>query len=354
MSRFWMPGAVRKPLTVNYTPKPRKTTNAIVYHVAVSEASTLHGWFSNPRARASSHFYIRRDGTIEQYIPINHTSWAGVNSDARAVSVETQGMEYGKWTAAQLESMIAIILFARSHYPAIPLRLATSSKRSEAGIGYHRLGVPATYVQKARGISQTNGELWSSAVGKTCPGPDRVKQMPALVARAAEAARGITAAKPKPVAPVKPLAGIVVGVPIRQVKLQLRDAGYYDGNIDDIAGEGTRAAIVAYQNAQVYFPGMLRDGQWGLMTQAHFEWTKRLQAALNKWKTAQRMGAVKVDGDLGAYTARLVKQTIADNFLGAYWKAVRAVFGRTARPVNDGQPGRAFAKMLGIPQHPSA
>ena len=58
------------------------------------------------------------------------------------------------------------------------------SSRGERGVGYHLLGVPATAAQKAAGVSQTGGELWSGAVGKVCPGPDRVKQMGKVVALA--------------------------------------------------------------------------------------------------------------------------------------------------------------------------
>ena len=135
MSNFWMPGAVKKPLTRNYTNRERKVTNAVILHVAVSESASLHGWFNNPRAGASSHFYVRRDGTIEQYIPINLISWAGVQSDQRAISVETQGMGHGAWTAKQVQAMQQIIKFCQSTYPGVPTRVMRSSKTSETGIG---------------------------------------------------------------------------------------------------------------------------------------------------------------------------------------------------------------------------
>lgn len=190
---FWMPGALRKPLVRNYTNARRSSTDAVVLHVAVSESATLSGWFNNPRAGASSHFYVRRDGTVEQYLPIDKISWAGVRSDQRAISIETQGMGTGEWTAAQLQAMADIIAFCRVKYPAIPVQEMKSSKRSEKGIGYHRLGVPGSRVQKAIGRSLTGGELWSGAVGKICPGFERIKQVPKVVAMV----KGTTA-------PVKP------------------------------------------------------------------------------------------------------------------------------------------------------
>ena len=345
MSKYWMPGAVRKPLTRNYTNQNRKVTNAVILHVAVSESATLQGWFNNPQARASSHFYVRRDGTIEQYIAINLISWAGVQSDKRAISVETQGMGHGAWTPQQVSAIQRIIRYCQSVYPSIPSRVMKSSKASETGIGWHALGVPATQTQKLRRVSQTGGELWSGAVGKICPGPDRIKQIPGLVAGLS----GPTTPVIKP--PSKPVTAMVG---VKAVQQQLRDAGYYKGAIDGLDGPMTAQAVRAYQTSQRYFPGMLRDGNWGELTQAHFEWVKRLQSALNGWKTASRIGNTKIDGDYGPFADRLVRQTISDNFLGAYTRAVKSEYGLLARPVNDGEPGRAFCRMVKIPVHPTA
>ena len=353
---FWMSGVLRKPLARNFTNARRKVTDAVVLHVAVSESDTLAGWFNNPRAGASSHFYVRRDGVIEQYIPIDKISWAGVRSDQRAISIETQGMGHGEWTSAQLEAMAEIIAFCRVKYPAIPVRQMQSSKRSEKGIGYHRLGVPGSYVQKALGRSLTGGELWSGAVGKICPGPDRIRQVPQIVAMV----KGATvpapvkpAPKPAPVKPSTPGKGY--GVDVATVQRQLKTAGYYQGGlVDGDYGRMTRDAVTAYQRSQRYFPGMLIDGEWGKLTQAHYEWVRTLQGALNKWRTSTRVGKTKIDGDYGPFVDRLVKQTINDNFKGAYTKAVRALYGRLARPINDGEPGPAFCRMLNIKPHPLA
>ena len=79
-----------------------------------------------------------------------------------------------------------------------------------------------------------------------------------------------------------------------------------------------------------------------------------LEDEFNGWKTASRIGKAKVDGDNGQFTDRLVRQTMTDNFRGAYTKAVRAEYGWKARPVNDGKPGRVFCRMIHIPAHPTA
>lgn len=348
---FWMSGVLRKPLVRNYTNARRKVTDAIVLHVAAGEAASLQGWFNNPRAGASSHFYVRRDGTVEQYLPIDRISWSGVRSDQRAISIETQGMGHGEWTAAQINAIVKIVRYCRDKYPTIPARQMTSSKRTEKGIGYHRLGVPGSYAQKALGKSQTGGELWSGAVGKICPGPDRIKQVPTIVAMVKGAT---TPAKPTP-KPTPSTPGKGYGVDVATVQRQLKTAGYYSGGlVDGDYGKMTRDAVTAYQRAQRYMPGLLVDGEWGKLTQAHYEWVRTLQGALNKWRTSNRVGKTIVDGDFGPFVDRLVKQTMSDNMRGAYTKAVKALYGRLARPINDGEPGPAFCRMLNIKPHPLA
>ena len=349
---YWYPGAVRKPLTRNFTNATRKRTDGVVLHVAASEAASLQGWFNSPAARASSHFYIRRSGVVEQYLPINLISWAGVDSDARTISIETQGMGSGTWDPAQVDAIVAVLRWIRTIYP-FPARQMTSSKSTEKGIGYHALGVPGSSWQKLRRVSQTGGELWSGAVGKICPGPGRVAQIPAIISRLSSTT---TAPAPQatPAPPATSGTPIAAHLDVKTVQRQLAEVGFYTGLIDGQAGSMTGAAVLAYQKNQRYFPGLLIDGNWGDLTQRHFEWVKVLQSAVNRWKTAGRMGATKVDGVYGAYVDRLVRATIADNFNGTYTAAVKAIYGRSARPVNDGEPGAAFCRMLSIPTHPMA
>lgn len=85
---FWLDWAVHKPLKINFTPRNRSRTDGIILHVAASEAASLHGWFSNPKAAASSHLYVRRDGTVEQYVDLDQISWASVRGDLRCISVD--------------------------------------------------------------------------------------------------------------------------------------------------------------------------------------------------------------------------------------------------------------------------
>lgn len=111
-------------------------------------------------------------------------------------------------------------------------------------------------------------------------------------------------------------------------------------------------SVRAYQQGQRYMPGLKVDNEWGPLTQKHCEWVATLQRALNKWKAVIKLGKTKVDGDYGPFATKCVDAVIASNFKGEYTKAVRSLYGRNARPINDKMPGKAFCAMLGIPTHP--
>lgn len=179
---YWLHWAVKRPIKRNYTNRRRARTDGIILHVDAMAAKTLYGFFNSPGASASSHLFVKFDGTVEQYVDLDLISWASARGDARCISVETQGKGAGKWTAAQVNSLARIIRETSQHY-GYPLRLMTSSK-GQKGVGWHKLGVPASTFQKNRGVSQTGGELWSKAVGKICPGPERIPQIPGIVERA--------------------------------------------------------------------------------------------------------------------------------------------------------------------------
>ncbi len=164
--RGFMPGAIDKEI------KPGSNDPAItpvggVLHVAVSEAESLYPYFNGPSGGVESHFYVRRDGTIEQYRSIYFEADANYkgNSFLRGgktcglLSIETQGMGAGEWTADQLASMKKIILWAHAEAD-VPIDVIKTWDGD--GWGYHTMfGAPGP---------------WTPAAGKTCPGPDRIKQ----------------------------------------------------------------------------------------------------------------------------------------------------------------------------------
>lgn len=91
-----------------------------------------------------------------------------------------------------------------------------------------------------------------------------------------------------------------------------------------------------YQDAQLY-GDLVVDRHWGDVTEAHYQWTRDLQAAMNQWKGSD----IRVDGDCRKVTIGRVREVQERNHGGAYQGAV------------DGVPGRITCQMLGIPTHPN-
>lgn len=168
--RGFMPGAIDKEI------KPGPNDPAItpvggVLHVAVSEADSLHDYFDGPSGGIESHFYVRYDGTIEQYRSIYREADANYkgNSFMRGgkrcglLSIENEGWGAGKWTAEQIASMKKIILWANAEadVPIQPIKTWDGD-----GWGYHTMfGAPGP---------------WTPAEGKTCPGLERIQQYKTL------------------------------------------------------------------------------------------------------------------------------------------------------------------------------
>lgn len=115
----------------------------VVLHVAVSTAPSLFNFFKHDGG-IESHFYVRFDGTVEQYRDTDYeadaqalgNSW--IASDGKRhgfLSIETEGMGPGKWTPHQIAAIKKLLLELAGHY-GFPLRKCPGPY--EAGVGYHR------------------------------------------------------------------------------------------------------------------------------------------------------------------------------------------------------------------------
>lgn len=245
----WYAKAIRKEIRPGASDPAIKPVGVIL-HVAVSEAASLFTYFNGPSDGIESHFYIRRDGAVEQYRDAGHEADANFKANSFVeggvrkgyLSVETQGGEQGKWTDAQLAAIKALILWAHETYD-IPLRVPSGPKVS--GVGYHTL-FPS----------------WSNVPGKTCPGPDRKAQFrEVLVPWLAKAGA------PKPTRPSVSLAAVV------------RAARH-----DPDAKEGTFTAKAdvllvekALQGEGLLHGKQFADGHFGTLTlQAYSSWQRHL------------------------------------------------------------------------------
>lgn len=162
-------GALTRLLPENTTQPPVRITQVIL-HVAASEGESLYNWWMHPDNNLESHFYVRYDGTIEQYIDTSRSADANYLANLRpdgtgAMSIETEGLAEGWWTAAQLDSIQRLIDWAHEVHD-VPLRVCRTP--SDPGVGYHVMfGAPGP---------------WTTKSGKVCPGPMRIDQFLNLIA----------------------------------------------------------------------------------------------------------------------------------------------------------------------------
>src|SRR5690606_14909657 len=127
---------------------------------------------------------------------------------------------------------------------------------------------------------------------------------------------------------------------VKRIQKALNSMGYDAGPEDGIYGSRTADAVGSYQGAQK-FGGLKKDRIWGAKTQAHYEWTKKLQRAFNTAYGRPLAGPNRkcvVDGDYRQKTAQFVLDL------------------KHARPrlckKKDGKAGPGAAKLLTWPNHP--
>lgn len=166
------PGAVYRPISRNFG-GTRRSTRAIVLHVDAGGADSLFGWFNNPAAQASSQFYVKYDGTVEQYMDSDRVAWTQREGNATCVGIETQGKGDGAWTPAQMTAIENLVRWLCDLY-GVPKVDMVDSRPSSRGIGMHRYGNDPWRV--------AGGQIWGPR-GKPCPGEKRVAQFPELVSR---------------------------------------------------------------------------------------------------------------------------------------------------------------------------
>ena len=205
----WYPRAVRKQLTVPNRAKPSgrismpspvrvnlHTAVSNSYSLAWDETSGRQGYFNTTGAGGVfSHFYIRRDGVVEQMQDTAYRAACDLDGNPDTISIETwdgyrTGFE-GYWKSdsdvpplnpAQAEAMVDLLRWILDAHPKIPAKLAVSNRRGPEshGFSYHRLGAPgyALYTQAEGGL------LYTNSYKKGCPGTRKIGQMAGILAAA--------------------------------------------------------------------------------------------------------------------------------------------------------------------------
>ena len=162
-----VPGFTYRQIPRNFGTEHWDYSLGLILHVATGPAdASLYGWFSNPAAQASSHWWAGASGGREQYLdPDEHVSWAQADGNSLYHSVETGGEPSQPLTDAQIDAVAGIYRWGHDHF-GWPYRLAEHP--GEKGLGWHGMG----------------GTAWGGH--PYCPGDLRKAQRAEILRRAQE------------------------------------------------------------------------------------------------------------------------------------------------------------------------
>lgn len=284
--------------------------DAVILHTDAGDARSLYGWFetgkypSGAPCADSSHFYVAKDGSVEQYADTSRRTRTSGAANRRSIGVETQGLGTEPWTKPQAEAIAQLLAWCHKTH-GIPLRAMTSSRTGEKGVGWHRLGIDGNFPSLPNALAgrgqRGGGEVWSKSRGKACPGDDRIQQVPGIIARAQALAGAQDASAPtsssKPAPATKP-TGTTDAVRAWQEALEVAADGSWGPATDArslLMAVTARAGRPVSRDTRTVqgVVDVAQDGQWG----------PRSRAGLTAWiKQAQKVLGVTQDGSWGPRT----------------------------------------------------
>ena len=328
-----LPGAVWRPISVNYGGF-RRSTRGVVFHVSASAtAKSLYGWFSNPSAQASSHLHIDVDGVIEQYVDLDRIAWTHRAANATMIGIETQGGANGGWTDAQVKSLVYAATWLAQRY-GFPLGDMGNSKLSSRGVGLHRYGCSPWRV--------AGGEVWGPN-GKVCPGNDRVAQFKGgMLGGAATPPPAPGGGSGSANNPYNPWGWS--GDYVREIQILLNKLGYGLAT-DGVLGAATSAAIKDFQGKN----SLTADGSPGANTKAKLVALTTAKPVDNPKPSIPQLD---VDGEWGAATTRRLQQHFGTPVDGVISGQVKGNWNKNVHSAAWGRGGSsviaAIQRMLGV------
>jgi hypothetical protein len=173
----------------------------VVLHTAVSNQSSLFQDMNVPNT-PTSHFYVDREGTVEQYVDTDICSTANLEGNHDCITIESwdgfgelwhEGDPVPEWNDDQVAGLIELVAWVCETHD-IPAQQLASSRPGTRGIGWHRQGINGNFPRGLLAGRVKDGEQWSLAGGKSCPGDARIRQVgrriiPGLVEAHADSAR---------------------------------------------------------------------------------------------------------------------------------------------------------------------
>ena len=171
------PSAEWRPLAAGDSGEKMSTHDVVCLHTMAGFLAGTEAMFrQNGWTGTESHFGVGgpadagKDGVVYQWVDTDFAADANLQGNPRLISIETSdgGDETNPWSPAQLDAIIGILVWCCREY-SIPAELIADSAPGRRGIGYHRQGIDPWRVAE--------GELWSKAQGKVCPGDTRISQL---------------------------------------------------------------------------------------------------------------------------------------------------------------------------------
>jgi hypothetical protein len=138
----------------------RITPRLLIFHEAVSSADSLYNYWNSPGVDLESHFYVYRDGSLDQYVDTEVRADANTDANGFAISVETWdngGDVNGYWTDAQLATLTRLAAWCEDVHAIPPV---VPASWNGTGMGWHNLFTFA----------------WAGGA-RDCPGPNRAAQV---------------------------------------------------------------------------------------------------------------------------------------------------------------------------------
>jgi hypothetical protein len=161
--------------------EPSIVPRTVIFHTMVGYLTSTDTYFrSGNSGGIESHFGVGGkwgsdaghdlDGAIWQWRDTEEQADANLHANGFAVSIETadnapgSAADLAPWTPAQLASLVRLGIWLKDTHN-IPARICQSS--TDSGFGWHAMwGAPSD---------------WTPAVGKVCPGAERIHQLKTTV-----------------------------------------------------------------------------------------------------------------------------------------------------------------------------
>lgn len=287
------PGAIWDPIKDRSTMSNQ--VNRLTIHTSWTNVSDLYG----PKKGSGgtySHFYNPTSETMRQGQEIHHRSYADLDANGRAVSVEHQDERRDMpLSASQIDGDARLFAYLVLNHN-LPNRIATPTDTT--GLAWHRLGCRGNFGTYNRydmltwSGAQTR-ERWTTVYGKTCPTNPRIRQIPSIW----NLAQDYIAGKNPDSSPVSPVP-LPKPAPTKTKLL-------VDGDFGSLTKAALQRALgvladgwigpVTVRALQSHLGGLRVDGDWGPWT------TRRLQRYL---------GGLTPDGVFGPVTTRALQRRL--------------------------------------------